>query len=441
MRFRRSIKVAPGLKLNVNKKSVSLTAGKRGAHVTVNTKGQRTTSVGAPGTGLSYRSTKKIASRSGHANSGSAARTSPARRQATSPRHPVVLWLALLPLGFGCWAPLYGASKVNRPAARLTALGAVALFIGGVLCLALSPTHKTSTLGTIAIALWFASWIVSVAVWLVIRSDYREARAQATVRNAGVQAGIPTGTPASGEPRPAHPRRASGNAGTFSGAHLDPTTFESPRDEVKRDVPRTPVDRDVLIDSRPIAWEYRVFASDLFLEMQRLEPSWRDFRDRLGSGDLTYLNRSEAREFVLLVLKGAGESVGALELGNDPAAQERAFGRPGEPGDPAEIERFARMITGRYAELLNTARSIREHVVPDEYDEPFELLVQLIAGPMMQIRAFVATLVSNLDNIESRLSDRDSASQPLTIDATLAVSLDPHLLARLKNSIRRPPSS
>lgn len=54
IRFRRSIKIAPGLKLNLNKKSVSLTAGKRGAHFTVNSKGKRTTSVGIPGTGLSY---------------------------------------------------------------------------------------------------------------------------------------------------------------------------------------------------------------------------------------------------------------------------------------------------------------------------------------------------------------------------------------------------
>lgn len=53
-RFRKSFKIAPGIKFNVNKKSVGLTVGKRGAHFTVNSKGKRTTSVGIPGTGLSY---------------------------------------------------------------------------------------------------------------------------------------------------------------------------------------------------------------------------------------------------------------------------------------------------------------------------------------------------------------------------------------------------
>lgn len=54
VRFRRSIKIAPGIRLNFNKKSFGLTMGVKGAHVTVNSKGRKTASVGIPGTGLSY---------------------------------------------------------------------------------------------------------------------------------------------------------------------------------------------------------------------------------------------------------------------------------------------------------------------------------------------------------------------------------------------------
>jgi hypothetical protein len=56
-RFRKSFKIAPGVKLNINKKSFGLTIGKRGAHYTINSKGKRTTSIGIPGTGLSFTST------------------------------------------------------------------------------------------------------------------------------------------------------------------------------------------------------------------------------------------------------------------------------------------------------------------------------------------------------------------------------------------------
>lgn len=60
VRFRRSIKIAPGVKLNLNKKSVGVTVGTKGAHYSVNSKGTRTTTVGIPGTGLSYVDSKKI---------------------------------------------------------------------------------------------------------------------------------------------------------------------------------------------------------------------------------------------------------------------------------------------------------------------------------------------------------------------------------------------
>ena len=53
-RFRKSIKLAPGVKLNLNKKSVGVTFGKKGVHHTINSSGRKTTSVSLPGTGLSY---------------------------------------------------------------------------------------------------------------------------------------------------------------------------------------------------------------------------------------------------------------------------------------------------------------------------------------------------------------------------------------------------
>ncbi len=58
LRFRKSIKVAPGVKLNLNKNSASVTVGTKRAHYTVNSNGKKTTSAGIPGTGLSYVSTK-----------------------------------------------------------------------------------------------------------------------------------------------------------------------------------------------------------------------------------------------------------------------------------------------------------------------------------------------------------------------------------------------
>jgi hypothetical protein len=52
-RFRRSIRILPGIRLNIGKRGVSTSIGVRGAHVTLG-HGQVRETVGLPGTGLSY---------------------------------------------------------------------------------------------------------------------------------------------------------------------------------------------------------------------------------------------------------------------------------------------------------------------------------------------------------------------------------------------------
>ena len=58
IRFRRSIGIAPGVRLSVSKTGFGMSAGIPGARYSVHTSGRRTTSVGVPGTGVSYVSTE-----------------------------------------------------------------------------------------------------------------------------------------------------------------------------------------------------------------------------------------------------------------------------------------------------------------------------------------------------------------------------------------------
>jgi Protein of unknown function (DUF4236) len=53
LRFRRTFKIVPGLRLNLSKSGVSTSVGRRGAWFTLGPRGTRAT-VGVPGTGLSY---------------------------------------------------------------------------------------------------------------------------------------------------------------------------------------------------------------------------------------------------------------------------------------------------------------------------------------------------------------------------------------------------
>ena len=59
LRFRKSVSLFPGVRLNFSKSGMSVSSGVPGFRKTINTKGQVTTTVGIPGTGLYYVDTKK----------------------------------------------------------------------------------------------------------------------------------------------------------------------------------------------------------------------------------------------------------------------------------------------------------------------------------------------------------------------------------------------
>ncbi len=81
-RFRKSIKILPGVRLNINKSSLSLSLGKKGMHYTISSNGTSTKSVGIPGTGLSYVDRDKIGGSGKKASSKPKADTSKEKEEA-----------------------------------------------------------------------------------------------------------------------------------------------------------------------------------------------------------------------------------------------------------------------------------------------------------------------------------------------------------------------
>lgn len=84
-RFRRSKKILPGVRINFNKNSTSISFGGKGARYTISSTGKRTTTVGIPGTGLSY-STTSTAKKKPTASAAAAAEPKPEvpKRQKTA---------------------------------------------------------------------------------------------------------------------------------------------------------------------------------------------------------------------------------------------------------------------------------------------------------------------------------------------------------------------
>ena len=94
-RFRRSFKIAPGVRVNLNKKSASVSFGPKGLKHTISTTGKSHTTVGIPGTGLSYTT-----SSSGKSGAQQGAVSIPAAQWPTSPKNKTVALLLCIFLGF-----------------------------------------------------------------------------------------------------------------------------------------------------------------------------------------------------------------------------------------------------------------------------------------------------------------------------------------------------
>lgn len=90
LRYRKSIKLAPGVKVNFNKKSASVTVGTGRIHHTVNTNGRKTTSVNLPVKGLSYTSveTPHRSASAGRSNAVTASSSASSTARSTIPSAP-----------------------------------------------------------------------------------------------------------------------------------------------------------------------------------------------------------------------------------------------------------------------------------------------------------------------------------------------------------------
>lgn len=129
LRFRKSVKIAPGVRLNISKKSVGISAGVKGYRKSINSSGRVTTSIGVPGTGVSYVKTENLKSKkkktvSSRVSSTAAAASSSASSPATAPAPAKVQKAAAQPKEK---PPKTTAVLQERPDASFVVFGVVAL--------------------------------------------------------------------------------------------------------------------------------------------------------------------------------------------------------------------------------------------------------------------------------------------------------------------------
>jgi hypothetical protein len=94
-RARKSFSIAKGVRLNVSKSGVGISAGPRGMRYSVHSSGRRTTTVGVPGSGVAWQSVRGRGTSARPGSTSAQPRTSPqATASASSARRPTPGMLA-----------------------------------------------------------------------------------------------------------------------------------------------------------------------------------------------------------------------------------------------------------------------------------------------------------------------------------------------------------
>lgn len=130
-RFRKSFKIAPGIKLSLNKKSVGLRIGGKGAGISLNSNGRVTKTVGIPGTGLYYTDSSKLGGKT-KGKKKSSKKTNRNTQSACNP-HPNAVNRV---------SPQGVPPKQKKPLDKKTIIIASAIVIGSFLCSAIITTFS-----------------------------------------------------------------------------------------------------------------------------------------------------------------------------------------------------------------------------------------------------------------------------------------------------------
>lgn len=197
--------------------------------------------------------------------------------------------------------------------------------------------------------------------------------------------------------------------------------------------PRTADETAEVVAKRPPGWEYLYFAGCLVTARAALEGTFLDH-------ELRYAVPTGERvedDGVVGYLQGATDEVlghiASLMSLMASDVQERAFGPPGQEGDPDRIRHLAERWTSIYGDVMRWAARLRAANKSVTYRAIFENLARLIDQPVRQYRDFVDAFVIAADRIPHALQ----TNERLEINLELTLSVDDQALGAFEEELER----
>jgi hypothetical protein len=187
--------------------------------------------------------------------------------------------------------------------------------------------------------------------------------------------------------------------------------------------PRTEAEIADVLARKPKGWEYLSFAGYLLVGRARVEPLYRDHELRYAVPTHEAVRDEDVARYLGNATSEAMRLVAVFSELVDHAHQERAFGKPGEAGDPERIRHLADRWTSCYEDLLQWAARLHAVVRPPTFVPLFGLVARLFDETITNYRTFVDEFVTQIDRVPAAIR----AKQDLNVHLDIVFSVPDEL--------------
>ncbi|MFK5585084.1 TIR domain-containing protein [Serinicoccus sp. LYQ131] len=201
-------------------------------------------------------------------------------------------------------------------------------------------------------------------------------------------------------------------------------------------VPRSQEAIEALMAERNGVWEYLLYAGLLKVNMDELEPKYHDFIMGYAPRNGRHIDRDEFLDFSQRAMASIRAIVDNFNVVLGPAVQERAFGKPGEPGDATRIVHLAEKFIAVYEDFMEWATDLRGTTCRTEGGaESLRALSNWANQPIEECRRFVENLVTEFDTLTERMDAGEHINLTMTVTLELDDAVSADFLRKLKQAL------
>lgn len=202
-------------------------------------------------------------------------------------------------------------------------------------------------------------------------------------------------------------------------------------------VPRSSEAIATLLSERPRAWEYLLYGAALRQGIDALEDKYRDHVLEYAKQNGKHLDDAEGVTLIKGSMTPLQGIIASFNRVLSPEAQEAAFGKPGDPGDPDRIFHLANRFASVYEELLDFAANLRATGIEDEnLRRAANIQARFVNQPLIAMREFVDKFVAEADTLTERLEKVDSGEEgPINLTMVITLELGDELLKQHQQAL------